>query len=327
MKLSFSHPRLLPSETRQLRPLTLWLPLGLLIAYLLGMILVPEVPWLSPLAHGRHQCLVHSELGIIENASALMFLASAILALRLAWKLRRRVRRIYVAAYLVFAIAAMVVCLEEINYGQFFLRFETPELVREHSTQFRPAIPDDDATEEASDAMEDLAFNLHNLAGNKPARRLNTVATFGFPTWCILLPLVVARFWPRQAWNQGNWTRYLLPGLQLTVIVIIAQAFSWLDDGYVALLQLSESWNGQVEAGAVLSAPQNWLDSMLDHLKRYDNHWYRASEFKELYWSLGGVVYMLVLSRRLLPEKSDPPSRPELKETRLKQSAAFSACL
>lgn len=333
-KSETSHDALLTRESRRLRPLTVWLPLAMLFAYLLGMFLIPRVPWQVPFGHGQCRCLIHSELGLIENLTALLFLISAIMAFRLAWKLRRQAERLYLICYLLFAAAAIVVCLEEINYGQFYFGFETPKTVRNRSTQYRSVVPG--AASDIDDAdveMEDLAFNLHNLAGNKPARRLNLVATVGFPVWCILLPLLACKLRPGRCRRGGHWTRYLLPGLQLTLIVILAQSMSWLDDAYEGLLSISQWWSSldQADRSGLPAVLMPHLDAILDHLQRDDNHWYRATEFKELYWSLTAVLYMLILSRRLLSKH--PPNLPPSDQYKCRareisrEPAELSACV
>ncbi len=221
------------------RLLSWWIPLGLLAAYLLGMMLMPN-------PSGLWWVVTHSELGVIELGTAALYLLASVLAVRLAWRFRGELRRRYRALYVLFAAAALFVCLEEINYGQYLLGFGTPDWFMEHSTKGE--------------------MNLHNLAGNVPARRLNLLATLAFPLWCIVLPLVgrLNRSW----WSPGHWSGYLLPRTELALVVVLAQGMSWLDDLFALC-----GWEMNV--------------------------WARASEFKELYWGLGAAMLPILVGRRL----------------------------
>ncbi|MFW6155532.1 MAG: hypothetical protein ACOC95_09980 [Planctomycetota bacterium] len=189
--------------------------------------------------------LIHSELGIIELGTAALYLVGAALALHMVVRYRRWAPRRYLALYVLASLMAVFVCLEEINYGQHLIGFETPELLREHSTK--------------------AEFNLHNLAGNVPARRLNLLGTLGFALWCLVLP-IVGHY--RRWWWPGRPSWFLLPRFELALVAMVAQSMSWLDD---------------------LFALCGWPP----------NTWSRATEFKELYWSLGWVLLVLVVRGRL----------------------------
>jgi hypothetical protein len=213
----------------------------MLAAYVAGMVLMP-VP------EGNWYKYTLSELGVIELGTAALYLGAAVVALLLVVR-QSRAGRVYRAMYLLVALGAVFIFLEEINYGQYLLGFETPDYFMDHSSK-----------EE---------FNLHNLFGNKPARRLNTLATIGFPLWCVALPLIGR--WRGNWWTTDHWSSYLVPRMELATTVILAQLMSWVDDVY------------------------DWFPSLPE------NAWSRASEFKELYWSLAALLMMVLLWRRLRP--------------------------
>lgn len=214
-------------------------PLVVLGAYLLGAVLAPQPgPLLSQ--------LVFSEQGVVELGTALLFLAAGIAALQLGLQRRVVIARVYRGLYLLFAAAAIFVMLEEISYGQHLFFFEPPEWFRTHSSKNE--------------------VNLHNLMDNMPARRLNLIATIGFPTVCIALPLIMRR--RAQAYRPGHWTYYLLPGTQLILLTVIAQSTSWFDDVAV------------------------WFDAL--------TLWMRATELKELFWSAIALLYIMMIRQRVL---------------------------
>lgn len=221
------------------RRLTLWLPLGMLAAYLLGMLAMPR-------PKGLWFTFTLSELGVIELGTAALYLAASATALLLAIKARSAPVSCRML-YLLVAAVALFICLEEANYGQFIYDSKTGQWF--------------------SEDIKENETNLHKLAEHKPARRMNLVATLGFPLWCLALPLVGAR---RRWWTRSHWSAYLLPRLELALIALLAQAMSWLDDFYFDLLKRPKG----------------------------ENYWARATEFKELYWALGAFLLMQLLWRR-----------------------------
>jgi hypothetical protein len=223
------------------------MPLALFFLYLLGMAVVPRPGYmLYSLVHGE------SPYGIVENATALSFSLGALLFLFACWR-GASIPWTWRWGYLALAAAALFVALEEINYGQYFFRFETPDFIEEFNCKHE--------------------FNLHNMFGNKPARRLNLLATIGFPMLFIFLPLL--RGWrglPPLAAKLSDW---FLPRRQLMLFVILAQLCSWLDDIF--------GWFGIANA------------------------WTRATELKELFWGLGVLSWAGILWRRMA---TPPPGMP-----------------
>lgn len=213
------------------------LPLSMFFAYILGMLIYPNP---SPIF-----CrFVLSELGIIENATAAFFMVAAIFGLILFFKSKNLAPKSIRFIYIILFIGGTFVALEETNYGQFYYNYRTGEWF-------------------SKGKVED--FNLHNLAGNMPARRMNLIATLGFPMVCIVLPLIGLK----KGWfNPGHWGFYLLPKEELILMAILAQISTWFDDIYI------------------------FLDVPL-------NAWARATEFKELYWALILTSYGIILNQRL----------------------------
>lgn len=214
------------------------LPVTILILYIVGMILVPYPG--QKLAY-----VVFSEHGIIEIGTAAFFFLAALFAFLLCYKTAFSKVGKWRVIYLLLGLAVLFVALEEINYGQFFFEFETPEYLAKYSSKDE--------------------FNLHNLFANKPAHRLNLIATIGFPVFFIVLPLIASR--SQNAYCPQNWTYYILPQRQLLLFVIIGQLMTWFDDvfGFFGI----------------------------------SNGWTEATETKELYWALAVLLWMIILFRRI----------------------------
>jgi hypothetical protein len=217
------------------------LPTGLFLLYLLGMAILPRpgeeaYRWI----HGE------SPHGIIENATALFFfLGAGWFMAAFSASCGNATPGFLRVGYFILALSALFVALEEINYGQFFLNFETPDVIGALSTKDE--------------------FNLHNLYGNKPARRLNLIATIGFPMLFIVLPLLANLRYRLPAWFH-NLAGLFLPGRCLMLFAILAQLATWLDDIF------------------------GWFNVA--------NAWTRATEFKELYWGMGIFFWARILCRR-----------------------------
>ncbi len=109
-------------------------------------------------------------------------------------------------------------------------------------------------------------FNLHNLFENKPSHRLNLTASIIFPAFFMVLPLIAIH--KHKTYKPQRWEYYLLPERQLILFVIIGQLMSWFDDvfGFFGI----------------------------------SNTWTRATETKELYWSLAVLLWLLILYRRIV---------------------------
>lgn len=147
--------------------------------------------------------LIFSELGVIELGTAVFYFAAAALVLKLFFELKSHPmgnrRRLCIAMAAVF----LFIALEEINYGQFFFDFSTPDTLATHNSK--------------------REFNLHNLFKNTPARRLNLIATIGFLTGFVILPFAFPE-------EKRNGIFVFLPKRDLILFAVIAQLLSWLDD-------------------------------------------------------------------------------------------------
>lgn len=244
------------------------MPLAIFCAYLLGWALMPTP---SDLVYRW----VFSEQGLIEMSTAILFALAAVGGVGLLCSTSKRMAQKYRFIYGGFALAAIFVALEETSYGQHFFDFPVPEWFARNSTKHE--------------------VNFHNLYGNKPARRLNLVATMGFPVVCVLLPLLLllrCRTYP-----VGGSAYHLLPRTELIVIVVLAQAATWLDD-----------------LSGLLSLPPS--------------AWARASEFKEFYWGMTAFFHCNIIRRRLgsgtplLDGPHSPPSRATTRHKASKKSYA-----
>lgn len=216
----------------------LGLPLLFWIIYVIGMIFFPN-------PSQRFYKYMFSELGVIENATALFFLMAGILGLVLFFKSCGLAGKFIRIAYILLFFGGVFITLEEVNYGQFYYNYNTGEWF--------------------SGGKVEEEINFHKQWGHKPARRMNTIATVGFPMICIVLPIVGIR----KGWfNSGHWGFYLLPEKELMLLPVIAQCCSWFDNIY-----------------KILDIPMS--------------AWARATEFKELYWGLILLFYGIIIKNRL----------------------------
>ncbi|MGH9173177.1 MAG: hypothetical protein ACRD1H_02400, partial [Vicinamibacterales bacterium] len=175
-------------------------PLAILAVYLTGMAMWPK-------PQGWAWVAVFSEQGIIELATAALFALTAVGAVRLFRKTRERVPLRHRLVYLLVAVAAAFVTLEEISYGQHVLAVEPPRWFADYSS--KPEV------------------NLHNLFDNFLSHRLNAAATVAFPLACIVLPWLATR---RKLWDKtDHWVHSLLPRRELVLLVVLAQLATWFD--------------------------------------------------------------------------------------------------
>jgi hypothetical protein len=214
--------------------------------------------WLAP---SLFFTFVVSEQGAVELATAVFFGAAAFTALRLG--LAAELPRLYRVLYGLFAAVALFIALEEISYGQHLFRWTSPEFFQQHNQQGE--------------------MNLHNLMSSKPSKRLHLVADLGTAVGFVLLPIVLllgrrfglaasanvpafARKTFAGACAPGTWTYYLVPGLQLVGLVVLARLVGWLK---------------KVPGVGV------------DH-----------NELRELLWSWAAFGYIAVIRKRLTGEHS-----------------------
>src|SRR5262245_39227125 len=92
---------------------------------------------------------LHTEHGAIEWGTALAFLIATIVAARLTWKSQNKAPKHYRVLYGLFAVAGMLVALEEVSYGQKFFYWNSPGWFAEHNSKGET--------------------NLHNMFNNKPS--------------------------------------------------------------------------------------------------------------------------------------------------------------
>ena len=110
-------------------------------------------------------------------------------------------------------------------------------------------------------AKETPETNLHNLYGHKPAHLLNAAATVAFPMAFLVFPWLY-----RRCFGETAWSRAVMPHWELTLLVVLAQSATWFDD--------------------------------IARVAGSDNFWARATELKELYWSLTALGYTTIFSER-----------------------------
>jgi hypothetical protein len=214
--------------------------------------------WLAPWVFFT---FVASEQGLVELATACFFGGAAFVALRLC--VAAELPPPYRILYGLFAAVALFVALEEISYGQHLFRWTSPEFFQQYNQQGE--------------------MNLHNLMGSRPSKRLHLAADLGTAAGFVLLPLVLMLARRRRgisaahmpalvrkvfadAYVPGTWTYYLVPGLQLVGLVVLARLVGWLK---------------KVPGAGV------------DH-----------NELRELLWSWAAFGYIAVIRKRLTGEHS-----------------------
>jgi hypothetical protein len=174
------------------------LPLFGVVAYL----------WAVQLFGTSRGTLLLSENGIIELCTAGFFLLAAGLALRLILSRDRKIPRRYRVLFLLFALAACFVALEETSYGQHIFGWQTPDFFARYSTKNE--------------------LNLHNLCSDRLSNVFRNIGNFLFPTCCIVLPLVYSR--GKRQFDPNHWSYYLLPRMELVAVVLLSQSMTPLDE-------------------------------------------------------------------------------------------------
>jgi len=142
-----------------------------------------------------------SETGPAELGAGGLFLAAAVVAACLFLRFGRTMPRGVRWMWLVYALAAMFVALEEMSYGQHIFRWASPEFFQRVNVQHE--------------------MNLHNLGGQGPQRTMRNIGEVLMPVWCLLLPALLMRF-SRDAYGPGHWSRYLVPRWEVAVTVLLA---------------------------------------------------------------------------------------------------------
>ncbi|MDX1485252.1 MAG: hypothetical protein R3229_12310 [Alphaproteobacteria bacterium] len=178
--------------------------LGLPLWLLLGLVL-----FAAPIYDSAHyDLLIRSELGLIENGTAVLALAVTAYALH-AWRFADVMAppwafRLWLGF---FAVGGVVLAGEEISWGQHFFGWDTPDWIRERNIQ-----------------RETNLHNLVHMAELAPKFVLHMAATFGGILW----PLAVGRGWLRAPRIGGTlyWlmpTAACLPAAALAIAVRILE--------------------------------------------------------------------------------------------------------
>jgi hypothetical protein len=144
--------------------------------------------------------LLFSEQGPIELGTAALFVFAGVVAAGIALRSQDGVPRFYRGLLVCFALAAFLVALEEISWGQHLFGWTSPSWFGTHNKQ--------------------AELNLHNLADSKPSNWLRSVAYVVFPAGFLVLPLIAAAL--PGTYRPGHWTYYLLPRLELTTLVLLS---------------------------------------------------------------------------------------------------------
>jgi hypothetical protein len=152
-----------------------------------------------------YQLLFEDESGIVENATALLSLAAAVLAAlatRYAW---RAGRRGLPALLVVFALGCVFYAGEEVSWGQQYFNWQSPEYFIENNVQGET--------------------NLHNMAGFKK-KTLREIILGGMLLGGVLavLSLLLRVRWRR---NWG-WFVWLVPTRVCVATTVVAVAFYWV---------------------------------------------------------------------------------------------------
>jgi hypothetical protein len=160
-----------------------------------------------PLVGAKRHGWIFSENGPVEMGTAFCFAAAAVVALRLYFAGRYVVPSPYRYLFLLFAMAATFVSLEELSYGQHIFGWKPPKFFDEHSSKHE--------------------VNLHNLYGDSLSNFLRLVANAAFPLSCVFIP-IAAQF-RRGYFLLGHWSFYLLPQYELISIALISQGVPPID--------------------------------------------------------------------------------------------------
>jgi hypothetical protein len=126
----------------------------------------------------------------------LAFLVASGIAAHLVCKSRRTVPARYRIVYGVFAVAGLIVALEEISYGQKFFNWDSPGWFAQRNAKGET--------------------NLHNMFENKPSDILRALASIGCVVCCGLIPtwLHLRRIDPSRTAHAC----YLVPNLELVTL-------------------------------------------------------------------------------------------------------------
>jgi len=131
----------------------------LLFAFLIFQLLLtfPAFASLKPIFWGEN--------GPLENLQFVFFLMGAILSLRMAWFTGiQREKNIVWLFYLAFSLGLFFIAMEEIAWGQQFLRFQTPESIKAFNVQNEFTIHNVELLQDRTDILN-LFFGVSGLVG------------------------------------------------------------------------------------------------------------------------------------------------------------------
>ncbi len=242
------------------------------------------IKFLVPLAGERRwEAFMTSELGFVENATALLLLPAVVVSLLL-FRRRRQFPRGYGWLLLLLAVAALFFAGEEISWGQHYFGWETPQTIAEVNRQ--------------------QEFNIHNTYSKYGGNLLNNIPRQLLNVGMILivvLPLASAVMQHRQArGNRGNgwlWRLHDKARDRKSIWYWLLPNYRLIPTALLALLL-------RVPSKLPSLFPQTPRDGYLSlALLR------AAGEFKEYAFAMAILIYVLSVYARL-PTKQSMPSAP-----------------
>ena len=132
---------------------------------------------------------VPREIGFVENATAIFFFIGGIYCLYLLAAPHRENVTFFRLTIAFIGLSSVWVGLEEISYGQQWLRFTTPEWFIEHNYN--------------------RELNIHNLGDDSISHILRTVSYIGVSAVGIIAPLVL--YWKKLKPDAASWFYHFIP--------------------------------------------------------------------------------------------------------------------
>jgi len=176
---------------RRLFLLSIAVPVAFYVGHFVTMLTVrPERP---------HWYL--SEFGPHEVGAGALFMLAGLIAGGL---LLRRWRELPIKGRRLiglFAVAMILIGLEEFSYGQHFFQWQSPEFFAKNNVQHET--------------------NLHNLYGQGSQRFLRAATEFALPVIALILPVVFIHA-SDDAYHPGHWPRYLIPRWELATPAVMS---------------------------------------------------------------------------------------------------------
>jgi len=102
---------------------------------------------------------------LLENVQFILFSLGVILSLRMTWLTKTQVEKPFVwAFYLLFSFGLFFIAMEEIAWGQQFLQFNTPEIIKDFNAQNEFTLHNVEFLQDRTDFLN-LIFGLGGLFG------------------------------------------------------------------------------------------------------------------------------------------------------------------